>query len=250
MATSISRRAEGGSSLVVPRPTLRTVTIGGVALALLAAAAFFVSRSSLLHVRNIELSGASHLSAPEVIRESGVSEGTNAVWLDTAAAEAELERDPWISSATVERVLPWTIRILVVERTPVAAVVLGSGYELIAADGTGLGIVASDPGLPRIIASPSTTDEVSAPSPRGAALVVGGLDEDLRSMVKDVRVGAAGAIEVRLRGGIRVNIGEPVEIRRKVDVLAATLRWAREQHLRVRAIDVSAPDAPAVRFAS
>lgn len=219
-------------------------------MALLAAAAFLVSRSSLMHVRRIEVSGLSHLSAPRVIRESGVSLRSNALWLDTGAAESALERDPWVAEATVERALPWGVRIHVAERVPVAQVVSGSGYELIAADGTMLGEDTRNPGLPRIIGTLAAKGESQAPDPEGAVLVMGYLDADLRSMVKDIGVNAGGAVEIHLQGGIEVNFGEPFDIRRKVDALISTLRWARGQQAQVRSIDVSAPETPAVRFAA
>lgn len=250
MATSISRRAEGAASLAIARPTLRTLVLGVLALALVAAATFLVSRSSLMHVRRIEVSGLSRLSAPQVIRESGVSLRSNALWLDTGAAESALERDPWVAEATVERALPWVVRIHVVERAPVAQVVSGIGYELIAADGTMLGVAAHNPGLPRIIGTLAAKGEPQAPDPQGAALVVGSLDAELRSMVKDIGVNAGGAVVIHLQGGIEVSLGEPFDIHRKVDALTSTLRWARVEHARVRSVDVSAPETPAVRFAA
>ncbi len=250
MATSISRRAEGAPSLAIARPTLRTVAFGALALTLLAAAAFLVSRSSLMHVRRIEVSGLSHLSAPRVIRESGISLSSNALWLDPGTAESSLEQDPWVAEATVARALPWGVQIHVVERVPVAQVVSGTGYELIAVDGTILGVETRNPGLPRIVGTLAPEGETQAPDPEGAVRVVGYLDADLRSMVTDIGVNASGAVQIHLHGGIEVNLGEPFEIRRKVDALTSALRWARSQHARVRSVDVSAPETPAVRFAA
>jgi cell division protein FtsQ len=248
LATSISRRAEGAPSLAIARPTLRTFALGAVALALLVGAAFLVSRSSIMHVRRIEVSGLARLSAPQVIRESGVSLRSNALWLDAGAAESALERDPWVAEATVERAPPWGVRIHVVERVPVAQVVLGTGYELIADDGTMLGVETRNPRLPSIVGTLAAKGESQAPDPEGAVLVLRYLDADLRSMVKDIGVNAGGAVEIHLQGGIEVNLGEPFDIRRKVDALTSTLRWARGQLARVKSVDVSAPETPAIRL--
>jgi cell division protein FtsQ len=250
LATSISRRAESGLAPAIPRPTLRTAALGLVALALVGAVAFLVSRSAIMHVRRIEVSGIERLSASKVIHESGIDESTNALWFAPAAAEAALEQDPWISSVSVKRILPWTIQIHVVERSPVASMVTASGYQLIASDGTVLGMSARDPGLPNIIGAAAVEGGSSPPGPRGAALVVGSLDADLRSMVEDVGVDAGGAVQIRLRGGVAVDLGEPVNLAAKAEALAATLAWAEEQHLRLRAIDVSAPRVPTVDLAA
>ncbi len=60
---------------------------------------------------------------------------------------------------------------------------------------------------------------------------------------------AGGAVQIRLRGGVQVDLGEPVNLATKGEALAATLAWAEEQHLRLRAIDVSAPRVHTVDLA-
>ena len=73
----------------------------------------------------IEVSGARLLAPHEVVSASGVRIGAS-IWTEPAAWEAALLRHPVIERATVERRLPATLRIRVVEKRPVALVAAGA----------------------------------------------------------------------------------------------------------------------------
>jgi cell division protein FtsQ len=98
-----------------------------IAFALVAAAAGsspFWGPPALRHVPwfaadRVEVAGARLLAPHEVVQASGVRIGMN-VWADPAAWEAALRRHPVIASAEVERKLPSTLRIRIVEKRPVA----------------------------------------------------------------------------------------------------------------------------------
>ncbi len=63
--------------------------------------------------------------APEQLRSwAGVQPGANLLRLDIARVKRDLEMVPAIESVAVERVLPGTLRVHVMEREPVAQVVL------------------------------------------------------------------------------------------------------------------------------
>ncbi len=63
---------------------------------------------------------------PQIVRIAGVSNATNALWLDEGVVERRLEAEPWIADADVRVTLPLTVEIAVHERSPVA-VARGSG---------------------------------------------------------------------------------------------------------------------------
>jgi len=75
--------------------------------------------------------------APDQIRRlSGVKPGKNLMDLDLKSVKRDLELDPHIKSVSVERVLPRTLRIRVMEREPVAQVNLprsrqGGGLDVV-----------------------------------------------------------------------------------------------------------------------
>jgi hypothetical protein len=73
---------------------------------------------------------------------------------------------------------------------------------------------------------------------------------ELRAEVSTVTVLPDGALELRIRGGVRVRYGRPVEVRRKAAVLERALAWARRERVEVATLNVVAPGHPAVRLAA
>jgi len=55
------------------------IAVGSVALVI---GGVVASRTSVFDVRGIEVSGADHLHRPRIVRIAGVSNATNALWLD------------------------------------------------------------------------------------------------------------------------------------------------------------------------
>lgn len=220
-----------------------------LAIVSLAVACVAVSRSVVFHARSVEVTGASHLSEGEVVALAGVSERTNVPWLDEGEVESRLGSHPWIAAADVRATLPWSIRIGVVERVPVAIAVQGARRLLVASDGTILGSADRERGLPPIALPP--VGGIEGPTPRlgGAARALGAMDPALRSVVRRVDVRLDGTVELRLEGGVRVHLGLPSELARKAQVLTQVLAWAEAEGEHLRAVNLVAPGSPAVSVA-
>jgi cell division protein FtsQ len=213
----------------------------GIAAAVLGASGAGVVSSPLFRARSIEVSGASHLDRADVLRLAGLAPGVNVLWLDTAAAAQRLERDRWIAVASVTRSLPSTVRISVTERTPAAEVKVGSGWALVAADGTVLDRVSADPHLPLLDLTLANRSRLGAP-----ASVVGGMTLWLRSRVRSVVPSRDGSLVVEMESGIHVLFGAPSDIAVKDQALAGILRWMTGTGAQVGYVDLRAPLAPAV----
>jgi cell division protein FtsQ len=245
LAISTSRLAELAGA-VRGRRLVVTVLAAAVAIA---AASLLVSRSSLLHLRHLEVVGTSSLTRAEVVRLAALSSSTNVLWFDPRAVERRLESDPWVATATVSRRLPGTIRISVVERSPVAMIRDERGFTLLAADGVALSTVEADPALPEIVVvAGSSARSGIAQAQAAAATAIAGLDGGRRSAVRRAVVWA-GAVTVKLDGGTRVEFGEPIGIEAKVAAARRILRWATAQRASVASVNVIAPDSPTATFA-
>jgi cell division protein FtsQ len=214
------------------------------AVAVLVAGLVFLSRTSLLDARRIEVTGADHVHRADLVRIAGVTKDTNVLWFDDGAAERRLEAEPWIANADVSASFPLTIRIAVTERTPVA-VMGGADGSLIAGDGTALGASSDARGLPRIDLGTVTTAEGRAPTPVGAARALGAMPAGLRSRVTRVSVLLDGTLELRLEGGTRIRFGSPDDTARKVEAIRRVLAWVDEEGNAIRTLSVVAPSAPA-----
>jgi hypothetical protein len=73
-------------------------------------------------IRDLDVQTDGVISIDQLRRWSGVKPGQNLLALDLARVKEHLEMVPLIRSASIERVLPGTLRIRVVERQPVAQV--------------------------------------------------------------------------------------------------------------------------------
>jgi cell division protein FtsQ len=244
LATSTSRLAELAGA-VRGRRLVVTVIAAAVAIA---AASLLVSRSSLLHLRHLEVVGTSSLTRVEVVRLAALSSSTNVLWFDPGAVERRLESDPWVATATVSRRLPETIRISVVERSPVAMIRDERGFTLLAADGVALSTVEADPALPEIVVVAGSSARSGIAQAQAAATAIAGLDGGRRPAVVRAVVWA-GALTVELDGGTRVEFGEPIGIEAKVAAARRILRWATAQRASVASVNVIAPDSPTATFA-
>jgi cell division protein FtsQ len=244
LGISTSRPAEWFQSLRGRRRHV-LIAVGSVVLLIGGVAA---SRSSVFDVRRIEVTGTDHLHRPQIVRIAGVSNATNALWLDEGVVERRLEAEPWIADADVRVTLPLTVEIAVHERSPVA-VAQGAVTSLMAADGTALGSGRIPRGLPVIELGAAGPVEGIRPSPVGAARALGAMAPALRAQVARVRVLLDGSLELRLRGGPTVRFGTPEDAQRKAVTIQRMLAWAGSEGTPLRTLSVVSALAPAATLA-
>lgn len=96
----------------------------------------YVRTSPAFAIATIELEGRTRLEEANVLRAAGVAIGTNVFELSPEDVRARLERHPWIASAQVERRLPGTFRLTIVERTPSLVLSLGPSLYLVDESGS------------------------------------------------------------------------------------------------------------------
>lgn len=95
---------------------------GMVARALAGFQAQIATTTSALHltVQSVEVEGRDHTARRAILAALNVQRGTPILSVDLGAAEARIESLPWVHSAAVERMLPNTIFVRLVERRPLA----------------------------------------------------------------------------------------------------------------------------------
>jgi cell division protein FtsQ len=98
-----------------------------------------------LAVAHIEVLETRRADAEALRRRLDAWRGRNLVELDLSAVAAAATREPWVQEASVKRVLPDTLRVNVIERSPCAIAVIGGLSHVI--DVAGHVIGPSGPGL-------------------------------------------------------------------------------------------------------
>ena len=167
---------------------------------------------------------------PNAIRAAvGIDVGTPIFEVDLAAARDRVQAIGWVESVTVERHLPSTLHVRIVERQPVA--LWQRNHRLVMVDRTGTEIAAESVGqfahLPIIVGDgalermPTLLDAMATdPALSGrvqAAIWIGGrrwtlhFDNGLEAKLPEIEIGAAWARLVREIGDHRL-LDEPIAV--------------------------------------
>ncbi len=125
------------------------------ALALLLAgaelfAAGWVLRGDLTTVHLVTVTGLTHLTRQQVVKVAGLDGRTSVLLLDGDSIRRDLERLPWVRTASVQPLLPDRVAIAIEEWSPVAVYKNGPGGKLVYLNdqGTTLGPAAAAGTLP------------------------------------------------------------------------------------------------------
>lgn len=225
------------------RRRLRRVTV--VALVATAAAlAWGIVRSPLLDVDAVVVAGGDHTGAGSVRAAARLGPGEPMVSFDAGAVTRRVEALPWVSEARVERRWPGTVRIEVVERSPLAVTPAGGGRWAVL-DGTGrvLAVDAAAPAGLVAVTGPEARVEPGATvgdDARGAVRLVAALTEHLPGVFS----GVATDLSATLGTGGTVRFGSLDDIEAKVVALQAVL--AEVDTACLATLDVRVPSSPAL----
>lgn len=201
---------------------------------------WIVYGTSVLGVREVQVIGTDLLTPAQVTGAAAVPMQEPLARVDLDAVRDRVQALPPVQKAIVSRNWPGTIKVQVVERTPLAAVPLtGQQWMLIDAAGVAYRTVAKVPsGLPLA--------ELSTPGPadvntRSALTVLTALTDDLREQLVGISVRAPAQITLQLRGDRTVIWGDDTQSATKAQVATALLKRKGDT------IDVSAPKVVTIR---
>lgn len=138
-----------------------------------------------LRVSQIKVDGRANTRGEDILGAIGMAWGQPLLAFDPTAARARLESLPWVRQATVERRLPSTIFVHLIERTPIAVwQTADETFALVDADGVAMDVnISAFPGLPVIAGD-------GAPEAAADLFTMLSAEPDLNGRVKAaVRVG-------------------------------------------------------------
>jgi len=115
---------------------IRHVVAIVVALAAVYQLAETVMTTGALAVRHVSIDGNARMSRGEILAVLDGLQGTNILTLDLEAWRARLKRSPWVADATVRRIFPATVRVVLEEREPIGLGRIGDQVFLVDHTGT------------------------------------------------------------------------------------------------------------------
>jgi cell division protein FtsQ len=196
--------------------------------------------TAVLGVRDVQVVGTDFLTPLQVEQAASVPMKEPLARVDLDAVRARVQGLAAVDKAVVSRSWPGTIKVEVVERTPVAAVPVGTEqWTLIDGAGVAYRSVSRRPdGLPLA--------QLAAPGPgdvntRSALTVLSSLTDELREQLVGISVKAPAQIKLMLRGDRTVVWGDDTQSATKAQVATALLKRKGDT------IDVSAPDVVTIR---
>ena len=95
-----------------------------------------ITRTELLQVENVVVTGNRHISSGEVLALLDRLHGENILEVDLAAYQQRLLKSGWVQAATLRRVLPATIEVTIAEREPVGLFRVATQLYLVDPTGT------------------------------------------------------------------------------------------------------------------
>jgi cell division protein FtsQ len=212
------------------RPAL--IAVAGVIV--VAACAYVLYGTSLLGVRQIDVTGTVIAPPEAVLAAAAVAEGTPLLRLDTDGIAQRVGALPPVASVDVRRSWPHTLVIAVTERTAVAVVGEPTGFAVLDASGVVFHHVPSQPpGTVLVrVAAPGPDDQATV----AALRVVSALTAALRAVVSEIVAPSPTGIVLLLTDGRTIQWGDAESSDIKAVVATALLDRAENT------IDVSVPD--------
>ena len=196
--------------------------------------------TAVLGVRDVRVVGADFLTPDQVEQAAAVPMRRPLARVDLDEVRARVQGLAPVDRAIVSRSWPGTIKVEVVERTPVAAVPVNRGqWTLIDRSGVAFRSVDKVPaGLPLAqLATPGPADL----NTRSVLTVLAALTDDLREQLVGISVKAPAQIKLVLRNNRTVVWGDDSKNADKAQVATALLRRKGDT------IDVSAPTVVTIR---
>ena len=223
------------------RRRLRRVAVSLLALVVIGTLTWIVMFSSVMAVRRVAVDGETTLSESQVRSAADVRIGQPLARIDVAAIEARVASMERIQSVTVSRSWLHTVRITVVERTPVAWLTVGGAIR--ALDRYGIDFRTYDKAPKGLLEAEVTTTEPRSRQQtlEAVAAVVQLIEDDdpaLRKQLKNITAATKDSIQLNLTNGRTVVWGSRADSAHKLAVLNALLRIKADRY------DVSAPDQP------
>ncbi|HMM80599.1 MAG TPA: FtsQ-type POTRA domain-containing protein [Pyrinomonadaceae bacterium] len=215
--------------------TIIGVVIAGVLLAGIGFVALAAYRSavnsSFFTLRSVRVVGTERASEDDIRRIVLASAERSGVWeSDIAGIRQNIEKLPFVKSASVSRELPSTIRIDVVERIPVAIVRLNNSDQLV--DETGMILAPAtkaEPGLPFAMRGWDTSKSANALDDNLARIkLYRKMVEDWQSFGLASRVKEVNLSSLREPNAVIEDSGRSINVFLAKDDLAKSLKAALE----------------------
>ncbi|MFI6048353.1 cell division protein FtsQ/DivIB [Nocardia sp. NPDC051321] len=191
--------------------------LGVCVLAIVGAVAWF---TPVLSVRTVKIDGVVAVPEQQVRDLLEIPSGRSMLRIDTTAVARRVASIPKVRTARVQRVFPSTVRVTVVERTPVLFFDSPQGAHLLDAESVEFAIEDAPIGVPKLVTDHPASD---APLTRAAVAVLAAVPPALAVQVDEVVARSISDVSLNLKDGRTVLWGGTNDAERKAAVVLPLL---------------------------
>lgn len=191
-------------------------------------AAYFFLNSSFFALYKIEIYGNDVVLRDDIAQLSGLTIGSNLFSINTIDAKLKISMHPNVKEVDIKRKLPNTLNIHILERKPLAMVVMPEEYALVDEEGILLKKVkgTETEGLNFPVISQINVNENKRP---GDSIITSGLqaalaiikqtDDSFLANISEIIAPSEYSLTLKTKNGVKILFGEAVDIGRKLDVI-------------------------------
>lgn len=230
-----------------------------------------LSTTPAFTVARVEAEATDHLGEDAIVRLAAVPEGTTLLNLDEDAITANLQKNPWVDSATYVREFPDRLRIQVHEIQVGAVVVMGTGniawligsdghwiepypldvpegqsvndVALVKAHDMGVLLVTDAPGTVSPVAGNDATDDVI----KAVEVYQETFTDELKSQIVSYSAPSEDSLSCTLSSGVQVSLGSAINVEAKQTALQEILSQNSDK---LTYVNVRDPESPSYRAVS
>lgn len=184
--------------------------------------------SHFFDLSQIKVTGVSHLTASQVVKESGAKKGQNLLRISPNDVADRIQKNSWVKTVNVNRRLPKVLEIEVIERKPFAIIQAKQGLFYVD-DGGWIVDKAGDvtgSTLPRIadaMMDAKVGRKVDSDSLGNAIACLKGLDPALKSQIATLSVSSPDRLFLYTRDNIEILYGRAEDVDKKNQVIKTIL---------------------------
>lgn len=216
---------------------------------------FILLSSPVFEVRKVLVRGNHFLNEEKILAVADISLGVNIFKIETAVVTSNLKQVPMIKEAQVDRSLPSSVIITVVERVPLGLLPSKEGF--IKVDEAGVYLAKAGAGTPGLPVITGVQVDMTGPGQvfkserlRSALDVISGLPAGSAANFSEVHVDEDGQIIIYTTEGYQCRFGLPQEIQEKGAIFQQVLLELRRQGAKINYIDLSCAGQPVVYYKS
>lgn len=208
----------------------------------------------ILRVKTINITGNVKKTEEEIIALSQIKKGDHMWFFNTEIAEKQIETDPYIAFSEVERSYPNTVNIKVTEKLAAAVIQSVSAYAVIDSQGYVLSIddAASYDDILNVSGMGATGYKVGTYlgdendfMARTLLSILDAMEKSgIKESVKSLDISNPMSIEMVMKNGIRVHMGQSEDAQKKFEKLVLVLPWLEQNGYLDGTVDISAKGDP------